>query len=102
MHIADAAPAGKTILIDAFGGAGGNTIAFARSGRWDQIFAIEKDPETLKCAKHNAEVYGVAKRIFFIEGDCFQIMKKRFASMGKKAVIFASPPWGGMFLYRRA
>ncbi|KAK5007032.1 putative diacylglycerol O-acyltransferase tgs1, partial [Cryomyces antarcticus] len=93
-HVATA-PAVKTVLIDAFAGAGGNTIAFALSGRWERIFAIEKDPEVLQCAKHNAEVYGVANKIWWAQGDCFDIIKKRFASMGKDAVIFASPPWGG-------
>lgn len=84
------------MLIDAFAGAGGNAIAFALSGRWKQIFAVEKDPKTLACAKHNAEVYGVAKKIFWIEGDIFTVLKSRLKSMGKNAVVFGSPPWGGM------
>ena len=94
-HVAEAASARKTILIDAFAGVGGNTIAFAKSGRWERIFAIEKDPVALACAKHNAEIYGVSKKIFWIEGDCLLQMKKRFSQMGKNVVIFASPPWGG-------
>ncbi|KAF2838578.1 putative RNA methylase family protein [Patellaria atrata CBS 101060] len=89
------APSNKTIIIDAFAGAGGNTIAFALSGRWERVFGIEKDPDVLKCAKRNAEVYGVAKKIFWIEGDCFEVIKARFKAQGKDAVIFASPPWGG-------
>ncbi len=90
-----AAPASKTILVDAFAGAGGNTIAFALSGRWKQIFAIEKDPVVLACAKHNAEVYGVAKKIFWICGDAFTEIPKRLKQVGKSAVMFGSPPWGG-------
>ncbi|KXT11648.1 hypothetical protein AC579_7034 [Pseudocercospora musae] len=93
-HVAKA-PASKTILIDAFAGAGGNTIAFALSGRWKQIFAVEKDPRTLACAKHNAEVYGVAKKIFWIQGDIFEALKVRLKAAAKNAVIFGSPPWGG-------
>ena len=89
-------PPEKTILIDAFAGLGGNTIAFAKSGRWERVFAIEKDPVVLACAKHNAEVYGVAKKIWWIEGDCLQVVRKRFMGMAKTAVVFASPPWGGM------
>lgn len=47
----------------------------------------------MKCAKHNAEIYGVEKKIVFQTGDCFDIIK-RF--MGKNnIVIFGSPPWGG-------
>jgi trimethylguanosine synthase len=97
-HITSSMPPSKSILIDAFAGVGGNTIAFALSGRFHQIFAIEKDPATLKCAKHNADVYGVKNKILWIEGDCFETMKKRFfdPKMKDKAVIFASPPWGGI------
>ncbi|KAL1620313.1 putative diacylglycerol O-acyltransferase tgs1 [Diplodia seriata] len=94
-QIANAVPASKTTIIDAFAGAGGNAIAFARSNRWDRIFAFEKDPDVLKCAKHNAEVYGVAKKIWWVEGDCFEIMKTRFSSFDESIVVFASPPWGG-------
>ena len=93
-HVATA-PKSKTILIDAFGGAGGNAIAFARSGRWNQIFAIEKDPKVLACAKHNAEVYGVDKNIWWIEADVFDTLAKRLKALAKNAVVFGSPPWGG-------
>jgi trimethylguanosine synthase len=85
-HIAESAPKEKTVIIDAFAGVGGNAIAFARSGRWD--------PKTMKCAKHNAKVYDVEKKIVWSTGDCFELIKKRFT--GKtNIVIFASPPWGG-------
>ncbi|KAK8222002.1 putative diacylglycerol O-acyltransferase tgs1 [Zalaria obscura] len=94
-HIAEGSPADKTVLIDAFAGAGGNTIAFALSGRWQRIFAIEKDPKVLACAKHNAAVYGVSNKIWWIQGDCFDVLKKRLKAVAKEAVIFASPPWGG-------
>lgn len=90
-----AAGSEKTTIIDAFAGVGGNAIAFALSGRWERVFAIEKDPETLKCAKHNAEIYGVANKIWWIQGDCLEIIPKRFPGM-KEAVVFASPPWGGV------
>lgn len=49
----------------------------------------------LACGKHNAEVYGVASKIFWIEGDCLEVIKKRLKSVAKDSVIFASPPWGG-------
>lgn len=81
------------MIIDAFAGVGGNAIALARSGRWERVFAIEKDPKTLKCAKHNAEIYGVSNKIFWLAGDCFEAIS-RFAGQ-KNTVIFASPPWGG-------
>lgn len=54
----------------------------------------------LKCAKHNAEVYGVASKIYFILGDCFKILKTRLKGLAggeNKVVVFGSPPWGGEF-----
>lgn len=93
-HISEATPNDKTIIIDAFTGVGGNAIAFAREGRWQQVFAIEKDPKTIKCAKHNAKIYGVENKIVFITGDCFDVISKRFSG-STNTVIFASPPWGG-------
>lgn len=94
-HLAESTPREKTVVIDAFAGVGGNAIALARSGRWEQVFAIEKDPKTMKCAKHNAKVYEVDKKIVWITGDCFDVIKRRFAGKSN-TVIFASPPWGGV------
>ncbi|KAF3005046.1 hypothetical protein E8E13_009299 [Curvularia kusanoi] len=92
-HIAESAPKDKTAIVDAFAGVGGNAIALALSGRWERVFAIEKDPKTLMCAKHNAEIYGVASKIVWIAGDCFEAIN-RFTGQNN-TVIFASPPWGG-------
>lgn len=63
------------------------------------MYAIEKDPQVLACAKHNAKVYGAADKISWYEGDCFKIIEKELADMGEYSVVFASPPWGGMCNY---
>ena len=76
------------------------------SGKWKRVYAIEKDAATLACAKHNAEIYGVADKITWFHGDCFELLGlvdtnpaatvtslKAIAS--QYGVIFASPPWGG-------
>ncbi|KAF2752247.1 S-adenosyl-L-methionine-dependent methyltransferase [Sporormia fimetaria CBS 119925] len=94
VHLSEAVSEEKDVIIDAFAGVGGNAIAFAREGRWKQIFAIEKDPATMKCAKHNAKIYGVEDKITWITGDCFDVLEERFRDMGN-TVVFASPPWGG-------
>ncbi|CAF9915176.1 MAG: hypothetical protein GOMPHAMPRED_000651 [Gomphillus americanus] len=94
-HLAQVAPTTKTILIDVFGGAGGNSIAFARSGRWKEVHVIERDAITLACARHNAKVYGVDDVITWYHGDCFEILKDHFTKAAETAVVFASPPWGG-------
>ncbi|KAA8644472.1 hypothetical protein EYZ11_003015 [Aspergillus tanneri] len=94
-HLASSAPAGRSILIDAFAGAGGNSIAFALSGKWKRVYAIEKNPGVLQCAKHNALIYGVQDKITWFEGDCFEILKNQLKDLAPYSVIFASPPWGG-------
>lgn len=94
-HTAEAASANKAILIDCFAGVGGNAIAFAQSERWKRIYAIEKDPRVLACAKHNAEIYGVQKKISWYEGDCFAILRNELAEISSQSIFFASPPWGG-------
>lgn len=96
-HISESAPKDKTVIVDAFAGVGGNAIALARSGRWERVFAIEKDAKTLKCAKHNAEIYGVSNKIFWLNADCFDAMS-RFSGQSN-VVVFASPPWGGLSLF---
>ena len=94
-HVAEAAPEDKVILIDCFAGVGGNVIAFAQSNRWKRVYAIDKDPKALACAKHNAGIYGVQDLISWYEGDCFTILRNELAELGPHSVIFASPPWGG-------
>jgi trimethylguanosine synthase len=94
------------VIVDAFCGAGGNSIQFAFACQRGNtpikkiglgfnlvvisVIAIDIDPEKIKIARHNAEVYGVANRIEFILGDFFQV-----APLLKADVIFLSPPWGG-------
>lgn len=51
----------------------------------------------LRCAQHNAKVYGVADKITWFQGDCFEIVKSQLKDLGPYSVLFASPPWGGMF-----
>ncbi|XP_046968675.1 trimethylguanosine synthase [Vanessa cardui] len=85
-HIAD--KCGRDHVVDAFCGAGGNTIQFALTCK--KVTAIDIDPAKIEMAKHNAAVYGVADRIEFIVGDFFEIAPTLTADM-----VFLSPPWGG-------
>lgn len=76
------------IIIDAFCGAGGNTIQLAKTCQ--RVIAIDIDSKKIEMAKHNAMIYGVADRIDFIVGDFFKL------APGLKAdAVFLSPPWGG-------
>lgn len=54
------------------------------------VIAIDIDKDKLDCARHNAEVYGVANRIEFIHGDFLEVASQLTAD-----VVFLSPPWGG-------
>ncbi|KAM3960755.1 trimethylguanosine synthase 1 [Aphomia sociella] len=76
------------VVLDAFCGAGGNTIQFALTCK--KVIAVDIDPLKIEMAKHNAQVYGVADRIEFIEGDFFELAHTLHADM-----VFLSPPWGG-------
>ncbi|XP_026061767.1 trimethylguanosine synthase isoform X2 [Carassius auratus] len=76
------------LIIDAFCGVGGNTIQFALTGK--RVIAIDIDPVRLALAQHNAEVYGVAQQIEFVQGDFLQLAPRLRGDM-----VFLSPPWGG-------
>ncbi|KAK4186143.1 RNA cap guanine-N2 methyltransferase-domain-containing protein [Podospora australis] len=96
----------KDTIVDLFGGAGGNSIAFALSEKWSRVIAIEKDTDTLACAMHNAEVYGVQDYITFIHGDCLDFLDRLKTATEtlddslrldpQSTMLFASPPWGGV------
>ena len=96
----------KSVLIDLFAGAGGNTIAFALSGRWESVIAVERDTATLACAQHNADIYGVEEGIItWVHGDSFEFvdaflnhpktLHEKLRIDPASAILFASPPWGG-------
>ncbi|EKD19221.1 uncharacterized protein L3040_009339 [Drepanopeziza brunnea f. sp. 'multigermtubi'] len=99
---ANLASASRTVLIDIFAGAGGNVIAFALSNRWSSIVAIEKDPAVIACAYRNAQIYGVADKITWVNDDSFAYLQANSSPSSSssfidasKTAIFASPPWGG-------
>jgi hypothetical protein len=74
-------------VVDAGCGAGGNAIGFARAGC--EVIAIERAPQRLAMARHNAAVYGVAERIRFVEGDALEAIGALQAEL-----LFVDPPWG--------
>ncbi|VDM07101.1 unnamed protein product [Wuchereria bancrofti] len=73
-HIADRVVIMRdAIVLDGFAGVGGNCIQFALKGAY--VIALDMDPVRLRCAKRNAEIYGVADRINFICIDFFNFCK---------------------------
>lgn len=59
---------GFDTVLDLGCGIGGDTIALARHAR---VIAVDRDPLRLALARINAEVYGLADRIAFVEADAF-------------------------------
>ncbi|KAK0526822.1 putative diacylglycerol O-acyltransferase tgs1 [Tilletia horrida] len=101
-------------ILDAFGGAGGNAIQFAKV--CERVVAVEIDPIKVEMARHNARIYGVEDRITFVTGDVreFAEAHRRARQRGAQSaaqngeherwlgaerldfdVVFLSPPWGG-------
>jgi len=79
------------VVVDAFCGAGGNSIQFALAGA--QVIAVDIDPTRIELAKHNAKIYEVDQYIEFIIGDFMEIAKE----LRNRVInlVFLSPPWGG-------
>ena len=78
-------------VIDAFAGVGGNAIAFARHPRVGRVVAVEVDAGRLAMARANAEVYGVAGKVEWVEGRWEEV---KGGIRGD--VVFLAPPWGGV------
>ncbi|KAJ3038014.1 Trimethylguanosine synthase [Rhizophlyctis rosea] len=78
----------RDTIVDAFCGVGGNTIQFAKVCK--KVIAVDIDPIKIRCAQHNARVYGVADKIQFVLGDFMKLAPKL-----KADAVFLSPPWGG-------
>lgn len=88
-HIALTLPVRCTV-VDAFAGAGGNTIQFALAGA--SVVAVEIDESRLDLARHNARVYGVEDKIEFVCGDFVELAR---AGRLRGDAVFLAPPWGG-------
>ncbi|KAI8108126.1 hypothetical protein M9434_006156 [Picochlorum sp. BPE23] len=77
------------LVVDAFGGVGGNAIQLALAGC--RVIAIELCPERADIIRNNARVYGVEHEIDIMCGD--------FMTLGpcldNVDVVLLSPPWGG-------
>jgi len=88
---------GKFVLLDAFGGCGGNTIAFSKKWPGDGCFGdrlivcVDIDRQKLRMAAHNAKIYGVDSRsVVFIHGDALCILKLYEHGLRKNVITIRS------------
>jgi trimethylguanosine synthase len=99
---------GQLVILDAFCGVGGNTIAFARcAGVY--VMAYDNDKTRLDLASHNTAVYGVHDTVNFVHDDVIAVLttaasgtaaaangNRQTSPLGNHVdMIFLSPPWGG-------
>jgi len=77
----------ERVVLDAFCGVGGNSIAFAKAGY--KVIGCDIDSEKLKMATENAQSAGVLE-IDFVCCNFIDIL-----STTRVDIIFLSPPWGG-------
>jgi hypothetical protein len=89
---------GARLVVDAFSGAGGNTVAFAAAG----ALALGVDVCRARClaARRNAQLYGVAQRCDWLCGDWTSLSAAMARQRPHRPVcapdlLFLSPPWGG-------
>jgi trimethylguanosine synthase len=109
------------VVLDAFSGMGGNSIAFARREEVSLVICVDTDVQRLRLAANNCRVYGIEEtKIVFIHGDACQVLSNYKEGTlvngiretrtcdtihGYKCghdllprrldAIFLSPPWGG-------
>jgi len=64
------------VLLDAFGGCGGNSIAFAKVPQISAVVCVDVDREKLRRAAHNAALYGIpTNKIVFVECNVLFILE---------------------------
>ena len=85
------------VIVDAFCGCAGNSIAFARiCTSIKKVYAIDLNKERLEIAKHNAKLAGYDHIIEFIHGDALKLVH----TLKNVDAIFGSPAWN-IKLYRQ-
>ena len=78
----------ESTIVDASGGAGGDTIMFSTMFR--TVISIEKDTTRYKFLKHNVNEYKL-KNVITINDDSINILPK----ITTLDIIYVDPPWGG-------
>jgi trimethylguanosine synthase len=80
------------VIVDAFCGAGGNTVQFAH---YAHVIAIDSSPERIALAANNVAVYGVERYVDFLVGDVNDLLPLLSRRGAFVDAVFMAPPWGG-------
>ena len=83
---------GKTIVLDAFAGAGGNAIQFALRKDISFVLGVECVFSRARQCRNNARVYSAHKRLDVICADSLTLVRSLRPVVD---AVFLSPPWGG-------
>jgi trimethylguanosine synthase len=91
------------VVLDGFGGLGGNAIQFALHPQIAKVISVELNPRRLQYAQHNAQIYGVQDKITFILGNVMEVMQQMIdgqyeddsVTAADIDVVYLAPPWGG-------
>lgn len=78
----------ESLVVDATGGIGGDTIAFSK--RFMNVISIEKDDTRYDFLKNNISAFEL-KNVVDIHGNSLDIIPK----IGNIDIIYIDPPWGG-------
>jgi trimethylguanosine synthase len=63
-------------VVDAFGGVGGNTIAFCLNDRVDRVVHVDTDLSKIRMAAHNCQVYGIPPhKVMFLHANACHVLK---------------------------
>lgn len=87
-HIETYKTAKECTIIDATGGAGGDTISF--SNFFGSVISIELDTTKYEYLKNNTEIYE-CKNVHIINGNSVEVIPK----IPNVDIIYVDPPWGG-------
>jgi len=87
-HVIKYKPIKESTIVDATGGAGGDTISFCNY--FGSVISIELDNTRFEFLKHNLDEYQY-KNITTINGDSTIIIPK----LSYVDAIYVDPPWGG-------
>lgn len=86
----------RQVILDAFCGVGGVSIALARCGK--TVIALDKYIHKLRMAENNARIYGVRDRITFKQTDSVDYLGNIPSPIEG---VYFDPPWGGPGYTRR-